>query len=282
MQHKQWDGLILPAKDGWFLTHYPPNGWGCKCKVETLSKRDLQKIGKSTPDKVPNDGTYQTTARDGSMVELPNGVQYGWGHAAGATWHPDLNRYPYQIAKDYVKENMKDGVFERWLKRIDTQVKEDLKDPIYKQFDDIPDIEKRGAKIKEMLRQRLGTLEQYPVAVLTSTQQSLLGVSTQVVHFSNYDAVKQAYSREGNKGFDYGAYLLVQNLLDDAKLIVRQEGDRTLMTVWIETTKGKNYMAVLQQTKTGKGLFLKSYRLSSSNDIDRAKKKGTVLYERKD
>ena len=118
MQHKQWDGLILPAKDGWFLTHYPPNGWGCKCKVETLSKRDLQKIGKSTPDKVPNDGTYQTTARDGSMVELPNGVQYGWGYAAGATWHPDLNRYPYQIAKDYVKENMKDGVFERWLKRI--------------------------------------------------------------------------------------------------------------------------------------------------------------------
>lgn len=28
-EHKAWHGLILPADDPWWKTHYPPNGWGC-------------------------------------------------------------------------------------------------------------------------------------------------------------------------------------------------------------------------------------------------------------
>lgn len=283
MQHKQWDGLVLPAGDDWFKSHYPPNGWGCKCRIETINERGLQKLGKSTPDKAPDDGTYQAKTRNGEMVELPNGIQYGWGYAPGATWHPDLNRYPHEIAKQVVAANMKEGVFDRYLNRVALQVKEDLKDPIYQQIDSLKlTTEGRDIKIKELLRQRLGTTEQYPVAVLTAEQQALLGVQTQVLYFSNYDAVKQAYSRDGNIGFDHAAYHLVQSLLDDAKLIVRQDGDRAMMTVWVEVAKGKNYMAVLQQTKTGKGLFLKSYRRSNPNDLARAKKNGVVLYERKD
>jgi uncharacterized protein with gpF-like domain len=28
-EHLAWDGLVLPADDPWWNTHYPPNGWGC-------------------------------------------------------------------------------------------------------------------------------------------------------------------------------------------------------------------------------------------------------------
>ena len=49
--HLAWDGLVLSADDPWWRTHYPPNGWGCKCSVDALAERDLKKLGKDKPDK---------------------------------------------------------------------------------------------------------------------------------------------------------------------------------------------------------------------------------------
>ncbi|MCB2379813.1 hypothetical protein LGH70_19610 [Hymenobacter sp. BT635] len=32
-EHKAWDSITLPKSDPWWLTHYPPNGWLCRCTV---------------------------------------------------------------------------------------------------------------------------------------------------------------------------------------------------------------------------------------------------------
>lgn len=57
LQHLAWDGLILPADDPWFDSHMPQNGWGCKCRVDSLSRieasREWEKAGKSGPDEAP-------------------------------------------------------------------------------------------------------------------------------------------------------------------------------------------------------------------------------------
>lgn len=90
LQHKAWHGLVLPAAHAWFSTHYPPNGLGCKCRIEALNQRDLERLGKSAPDAAPDDGTYEHTTPDGRTVTLPRGVQYGWdyapGRSAAASW----------------------------------------------------------------------------------------------------------------------------------------------------------------------------------------------------
>lgn len=70
-EHLAWDGLILPADDPWWSTHYPPNGWGCKCKVFSAGKRDLKRAEKAKPDKAP------------TAVNDPTGIDDGWGYNVG-------------------------------------------------------------------------------------------------------------------------------------------------------------------------------------------------------
>ncbi len=87
-EHLAWDGLILPADDPWWQTHYPPNGWGCKCKVFALSARDLKRMGKSGPDTAPDNGTYQwTDKKTGETHTVPKGIDPGWDYNVGeAAW----------------------------------------------------------------------------------------------------------------------------------------------------------------------------------------------------
>ena len=85
-KHLQWDGLVLSADDPWWRTHYPPNGWGCKCYVEALSQRDIERLGLSGPDTAPPiEMRTVTVERDGSPVILahPLGVDPGFGYAPG-------------------------------------------------------------------------------------------------------------------------------------------------------------------------------------------------------
>jgi hypothetical protein len=85
--HVAWNGLVIPADDPWWLTHYPPNGWGCQCTVEGLNGRDLKRLGKSEPDKAPDDGTRTVTVGSKGpaprTVEVPNGIDPGFGYSPG-------------------------------------------------------------------------------------------------------------------------------------------------------------------------------------------------------
>ncbi len=85
LQHKAWNGTVLPAQDPWFDSHFAPNGWGCKCLIQSVSERGLARMGKTKPDPRPNDGSYDyVVPGTGEVVTLPRGVQYGWDYAPGA------------------------------------------------------------------------------------------------------------------------------------------------------------------------------------------------------
>lgn len=44
-QHARWHGIILPVEHPFWQTHFPPNGWNCRCAVIGLSERDLERRG---------------------------------------------------------------------------------------------------------------------------------------------------------------------------------------------------------------------------------------------
>ena len=108
-QHQAWNGKVLAADDPWWGSHYPPNGWGCRCYIETLAARDLKREG-ITVDEAPDDGTYEHVDRNGEPHTLPKGIDYGWDHQPGST--RDLvaevqgraGKMPAGIGRDLVQE----------------------------------------------------------------------------------------------------------------------------------------------------------------------------------
>lgn len=84
--HVAWNGLVLPANDPWFRTHYPPNGWGCKCRVFAITRQELARMGRDGPDQAPDDGEREwTNPSTGNTVMVPNGIDPGWDYCPGAT-----------------------------------------------------------------------------------------------------------------------------------------------------------------------------------------------------
>jgi len=83
--HRQWHGLVLRVDDPWWETHYPPNGYGCRCRVISLTEAQARAMGKTKPDTAPaNDGYYEWKNPDTGIVEIiPNGVDPGWNYHAG-------------------------------------------------------------------------------------------------------------------------------------------------------------------------------------------------------
>lgn len=87
-EHLAWDGMVLKNDDPWWDAHYPPNGWGCRCFVESLSARDVRREGIEpvSGGDMPYGGTVeQTVLRTGEVIELPEGIDRGWDYAPGAS-----------------------------------------------------------------------------------------------------------------------------------------------------------------------------------------------------
>jgi len=91
LEHKAWDSLILPADDEWWNSHYPQNGWGCKCRVHSLSefeaRQKWEKKGLSGPDQSPPiEMEEKVIGKNGSnprTVWVPKGIDPGFSYNPG-------------------------------------------------------------------------------------------------------------------------------------------------------------------------------------------------------
>jgi SPP1 gp7 family putative phage head morphogenesis protein len=73
--HHAMDGVIRPRTDPWWTTHYPPNGYRCRCTVISLSAAQAEKRG-------------------GPTQVLPDGAEpdEGWDYNPGADYLPPVKK----------------------------------------------------------------------------------------------------------------------------------------------------------------------------------------------
>ena len=82
-EHRAWDGIILPVDHPFWRTHYPPNGWRCRCGVTQWDADDLADRGlQVSPDPVIQTREW-VNRRSGRVHQVPLGIDPGWDHNVG-------------------------------------------------------------------------------------------------------------------------------------------------------------------------------------------------------
>ncbi|MCX5512270.1 hypothetical protein C3941_09375 [Kaistia algarum] len=84
-EHLTWVGVILPADDPFWRTHFPPNGWGCKCTVRQITRRERERLLSSaseakfySPDRPVIEMKPFVNRRTGEVTYVPEGIDPGW------------------------------------------------------------------------------------------------------------------------------------------------------------------------------------------------------------
>lgn len=102
--HLALDGRVFSLDDPFWLTNYCPNGYGCKCRVRTLSDRQLERRSLKV-EKGPVDGTEE-------IVTLPGGKK------ANVRWGPDPG-FEYAPGRSVAQRVREDA-----LKRLSPDIRE--------------------------------------------------------------------------------------------------------------------------------------------------------------
>ncbi|MEX2480209.1 MAG: phage minor head protein [Gammaproteobacteria bacterium] len=85
-QHAAWHDTVLPADDPWWQTHFPPNGWNCRCLAQSLNARDVERFG-LTVSETPESPLVErriNTAEGPTTVRVPQGIDPGFAYRPGA------------------------------------------------------------------------------------------------------------------------------------------------------------------------------------------------------
>ncbi|MBX3447521.1 MAG: minor capsid protein [Parvibaculaceae bacterium] len=86
--HRKLHDIVLPVDHPFWLTYFPPNDWGCRCFVQSLSEDDLKRLGlKVTPDDKLPKGTQKSkinTPEGPVEIETPAGIAPGFAYNPGA------------------------------------------------------------------------------------------------------------------------------------------------------------------------------------------------------
>ena len=112
LQHVAWNGLTLPHDHPFWQTHFPPNGWGCHCRVVAVSARHYAKAQAAGLAEPPEGWN----AIDGNTGD-PVGIAKGLGYAPGASLGDELRglvagkveKLPEQIGSDFAKDALAEG-----------------------------------------------------------------------------------------------------------------------------------------------------------------------------
>ena len=83
-EHVRRHNLCLPVDDPYWDKWGTPCGWGCKCTLQSLSDRDVERMRSQLKFVRPAEDEYAwTNKRTGEIRMIPQGIDPGWDHNPG-------------------------------------------------------------------------------------------------------------------------------------------------------------------------------------------------------
>lgn len=142
-EHLEWDGLILDKNDPFWLSHNPPNGWGCKCYTVAISKARKEKYEKEGIPTAYGDGqtkkikaktkrpeieyTNYINKRNGNISKVPKGIDPAFNFNQG-NYNRDL-----VLFNDFMKKS-KEKFPDRYEKIAETILRNEIKKEQFESF----------------------------------------------------------------------------------------------------------------------------------------------------
>lgn len=85
--HAEWDGVTLPVDHPFWKTHYPPNGWACRCSAFAVDEEGiaaLRKAGVKVKLQAPEAKfTVFTSKSTAAVYRVPAGIDPGFAYNPG-------------------------------------------------------------------------------------------------------------------------------------------------------------------------------------------------------
>ncbi|MDQ0454708.1 phage head morphogenesis protein [Rhizobium paknamense] len=83
-EHRKRHNLCLPVDHPYWDTWAPPCGWNCRCTLQSLSDRDVERMRGELKFTPPDDDFVAfTNKRTGEIRMIPRGIDPGWDHNPG-------------------------------------------------------------------------------------------------------------------------------------------------------------------------------------------------------
>ena len=234
--HRAWHGTVLRIDDPWWNTHFPPNGWNCRCTTQQLSERDLRRFKLEVGTSPAIQRRAFRNRRTGEVAQVPIGIDPGWDYNVGDAWLRRLRSLEADKLQGFAPD------LRRQL--ISTRVRESDVSPFL-----------RGVTTAS-------TPIQLPVAALPESVSAALGTNASVARLSRETASKIREKHPAVRALDLAR---LQRILDDGELFL--DGDRHL--VGFVQQGDKWWRAVFKRTADGREVFLVS--LHPSNEKQRAR-----------
>lgn len=233
-EHRALHGKVFRYDDGIWASLYPPNGWGCRCTVRSLSERELQrlKVEVETSDKylsykdvVVNDKTGETRqvavfkTKDLAGKILTMQTDAGWSSNVGKNaWEIDvlafnsikdlpqktkdkfisdmaLNIHSQKVYSNFVKDVIKSGLKAKGLEQTVTWLQPQMLTKLNKEKVNI------NTPIVVMQDSRIGHI----IGDVKTTKQKISDKQLEELYdiINNPDAIYLDYSKPDTTGIIY-------------------------------------------------------------------------------
>ncbi len=228
--HAIKSGMVLPVDDPFWQTWYPPNGWGCKCYVRQVTKREADEIGVSDSPEIPMRDVFNK--RTGEIKRIPSGIDPGWETNPGIYRQKQMERF---LA----------GKLDGTAPVVAHVAARDMA------------MSWRAQRIHDG-----GAKGAVPIAMLPDQLANAVGSKTRVVHYSDYTAEK---SRRKHTEVTPEKLPIVSELIETGE--VRKKGGKNLVLIGQGELP---WVAVVKRTADGRENYLSTfYKISSGRYLIR-------------